>query len=47
LTKKIVLRLKGTNSEIARAMIAERADELGIYYEEDFDSAAKLVCSMV
>ena len=43
LTKPIVLRLKGTNSEKAREMIKGREKELGIYYEDDFDSAARLV----
>jgi len=36
----MVLRLKGTNSDIAKKMIAGKEKELGIYYNEDFDSAA-------
>jgi succinyl-CoA synthetase beta subunit len=39
----MVLRLKGTNSDIAREMIAGKEKELGIYYNEDFDSAAQMV----
>ena len=42
--KPMVLRLKGTNSDIAKKMIAGKEKELGIYYNEDFDSAAQLVC---
>ena len=45
-TKPIVLRLKGTNSDIAKEMIAGREKELNIYYNEDFDSAAQLVCKV-
>lgn len=47
LTKPIVLRLKGTNSQIAKKMLEGKQDELGIYYEEDFDTAAQKVCSLV
>jgi succinyl-CoA synthetase beta subunit len=43
LQKPIVLRLKGTNSEKARDMIKGREKELGIYFEDDFDSAAQYV----
>jgi succinyl-CoA synthetase beta subunit len=43
LTKPIVLRLKGTNSEQARAMIKPREKELGIYFDDNFDSAARRV----
>ncbi len=43
-TKPMVLRLKGTNSQIAKEMIAGKEKDLGIYYNEDFDSAAQLVC---
>lgn len=43
-TKPIVMRLKGTNSDIAKSLIAGKEKELGIYYEEDFDTAAQLVC---
>jgi succinyl-CoA synthetase beta subunit len=43
-TKPMVLRLKGTNSELAKQMISGKEKELGIYYNEDFDSAAQLVC---
>ena len=43
----MVLRLKGTNSDQAKAMIAGKEKELGIFYNEDFDSAAKQVCSVV
>ena len=41
--KPIVLRLKGTNSEKARDMIKGREKELGIYFDDDFDSAAQYV----
>lgn len=43
LTKPIVLRLKGTNSDKAREMIKPREKELGIYFDDSFDSAARLV----
>lgn len=46
-SKPIVLRLKGTNSEAAKEMIAGHEKELGIYYNEDFDSAARQVCKIV
>ena len=47
LTKPIVLRLKGTNSHIAKQMLEGKSEELGIYYEEDFDTAAQEVCKIV
>ena len=40
----MVLRLKGTNSDIAKKMISGKEKELNIYYDEDFDHAAQLVC---
>jgi succinyl-CoA synthetase beta subunit len=43
LTKPIVLRLKGTNSDKAREMILPREKELGIYFDDNFDSAARRV----
>lgn len=43
LTKPIVLRLKGTNSDKAREMIQPREKELGIYFDDNFDSAARRV----
>ena len=43
LNKQIVLRLKGTNSDIAREMIAGKETELGIHFDDDFDSAARTV----
>lgn len=46
-TKPMVLRLKGTNSDVAKAMISGREKELNISYNEDFDSAAQMVCSVV
>jgi hypothetical protein len=42
----MVLRLKGTNSDIAKKMISGKEKELNIYYNEDFDSAAQLVCKV-
>ena len=39
-SKPIVMRLKGTKSDVAKSMIAGKEKELGIYYNEDFDSAA-------
>jgi succinyl-CoA synthetase beta subunit len=42
----MVLRLKGTNSDIAKTLIAGREKELNIHYNEDFDSAAQLVCQV-
>ena len=47
LTKPVVLRLNGTNSQIAKKMLEGKSKELGIYYEEDFDTAAQYVCGMV
>lgn len=44
LSKPIVLRLKGTNSEKAREMIKPREKELGIFFDNDFDSSARRVC---
>ena len=46
LSKPIILRLKGTNSDKAKAMIKGKEKQLGIFYEEDFDTAAQLVCKM-
>ena len=43
LTKPIVLRLKGTNADIAREMIKGKEKELGITFNDDFDSATKEV----
>ncbi len=43
LSKPIVLRLKGTNSDIAREMIAGREKELNIFFDDDFDQAARKV----
>jgi succinyl-CoA synthetase beta subunit len=45
--KPMVLRLKGTNSDIAKKLIAGKEKELGIFYNEDFDSAAQQVCGIV
>lgn len=47
LKKPIVLRLKGTNADIAKKMIEGKEKELGIFYEEDFDTAAQKVCQVV
>jgi len=46
LNKKIVLRLKGTNADIAKGMLEGKQEALGIFYEEDFDTAAQLVCKV-
>ena len=43
LEKKIVLRLKGTNADIARDMIKGKEESLGIYFDDDFDRAARKV----
>jgi len=43
LSKPIVLRLKGTNSDKAREIIKPKEKQLGIYFDDDFDSAARLV----
>jgi len=43
LQKPIVLRLKGTNSDKARDMIKPREKELGIFFDDNFDSAARRV----
>lgn len=45
-TKPMVLRLKGTNSDIAKKLIVGKAKEMNIHYNEDFDSAAQLVCQV-
>ena len=45
--KPMVLRLKGTNSDIAKDMISGKEQELNIFYNEDFDSAAQQVCGIV
>jgi len=45
-TKPMVLRLKGTNSDIAKEMISGKEKELNIHYIEDFDTAAQTVCSV-
>jgi len=42
-----VCRLKGTNSAIAKEKIAAVSDELGIYYQEDFDTAARKIAGIV
>lgn len=41
LDKPIVLRLKGTNSDIAKQMIAGKEKELGILFNDDFDTATQ------
>lgn len=46
-SKPIVLRLKGTKSDVAKQLIAGKEKELGIFYNEDFDSAAQQVCKIV
>lgn len=43
LDKPIVLRLKGTKSKEARELIQGREKELGIFFNDDFDSAAQQV----
>jgi succinyl-CoA synthetase beta subunit len=43
LNKPIVLRLKGTNSDKARELIKPREKDLGIFFDDNFDSAAMLV----
>jgi len=35
--------LKGTNSEEARKLIKPREKELGIFFDDNFDSAARMV----
>jgi succinyl-CoA synthetase beta subunit len=46
LQKPIVLRLKGTNSALAREIIKPREKELGIFFDNDFDSAAQRVVKL-
>ena len=43
MNKKIVLRLKGTNSDKARELIKPREKDLGIIFDDNFDSSARLV----
>ncbi len=43
LSKPIILRLKGTNADRAREMIKSREEELHIFFDDDFDSAARKV----
>jgi hypothetical protein len=38
--------LKGTNAEKAKSMIVGREEELGIYFNDDFDSAAQYVVGL-
>lgn len=38
-----MLRLKGTNSDKARVLIKSREKELGLIFNDDFDSAARQV----
>ena len=45
-TKPIVCRLKGTNSERAKALLDEVSEELGIHFVEDFDLAARKVTGL-
>ena len=40
MTKPIVLRLKGTNSDIAKDILHGLEGLGNIFYEDDFDSAA-------
>ena len=40
MTKPIVLRLKGTNSDIAKVILYGFEGLGNIFYEDDFDSAA-------
>jgi len=47
LSKPIVLRLKGTNSDKAKKMLEGKQEKLGIFYEEDFDTAAQKVAKLV
>ena len=44
--KPIVLRLKGTNYQKARDMIKDKEEQLGIFFNDDFDSAAQQVVKM-
>lgn len=46
LEKPIVLRLKGTNYEKARAMIKDKEEQLGIFFNDDFDQAAQQVVKL-
>ena len=46
LNKPIVLRLKGTYADKARDLIKGREKELGIFFDDDFDSAARQVVSV-
>lgn len=46
MTKPIVLRLKGTNSDKARELIKPRGKDLGIYFDDNFDSSARLVVQL-
>lgn len=43
MTKPIILRLKGTNSDKARELIKPREKDLGIFFDDNFDSAARRV----
>lgn len=46
LSKPIVLRLKGTNSEKAKEMIKPYEKQLGIFFDDNFDSAARKVVAI-
>ena len=38
--------MKGTNADKAKAMIVGREEELGIYFNDDFDTAASYVVDL-
>lgn len=42
-SKPMIVRLKGTKSDVARKMLALEAEELNIHFTEDFDTAAQNV----
>jgi len=45
-SKPIVLRLKGNNSESAKDMIESKGSNLGIYFCDDMDTAAKMAVKL-
>ena len=44
--KPIVLRLKGTNADVAKEKIRGKEESLGIHFTEDLDLAARKVCEI-
>lgn len=44
--KPIVLRMKGTNADIAKKLLEGKEKKLGIHFDDDFDKAAKIAVEL-